>query len=367
VPHASIRRLALADLDGEGLRRLIEHGEDLFVERKQQPPEGSGLGATVASFANTLGGWLILGVTQDREIVGYAPPERTDPQSHFGHVISNQVDPLPPFVAEVRELDGTQLTVVRVFESTDTPHVVMETGAVYIRDSRGKHPVEQDLLFQLARRGEEALKAAQGRFRSITEPLEELQRYHKEGVGLYGLAAPLTVTPQFSAWAISRAAVAACEELLRSLSDSGGADADLVIYPRARGFGVHRLVAPAASIAVDSGGVVGAHVAFAQPADGRVNAASLRTDHLLRVIEIGAEVLERAEAVGRVAWEFLIAAPTSVTLSTGEGLKPFPAPFYASRELSSPSSSDERETLSGEIVRELVRTTGVAEFELKRD
>jgi predicted HTH transcriptional regulator len=121
VPQESIRRLSLADLDEERLRQLIDHGEDLFVERKQQPPERSGLGAAVASFANTLGGWLLLGVRDDGTIEGYAEDARTDVQSHFGQVLANQVDPLPPFVADVREVDGKPVTILRVFESADTP------------------------------------------------------------------------------------------------------------------------------------------------------------------------------------------------------------------------------------------------------
>ena len=47
----SIRRLALADVKGDRLRALIEHGEDLLVERKREPPEGSKFGAEVSSLA----------------------------------------------------------------------------------------------------------------------------------------------------------------------------------------------------------------------------------------------------------------------------------------------------------------------------
>jgi hypothetical protein len=60
MPETSFRRLAMADLNGMALRRLIDEGETLFVQRKPAIPI-VGLGPTVASFANTLGGWALLG------------------------------------------------------------------------------------------------------------------------------------------------------------------------------------------------------------------------------------------------------------------------------------------------------------------
>ena len=72
----SIRRVALADVDETVLRDLIDHGEDLYVERKQQPPATEALGAEVASMANMLGGWLLIGVANDTRLVGPAIPLR---------------------------------------------------------------------------------------------------------------------------------------------------------------------------------------------------------------------------------------------------------------------------------------------------
>ena len=89
----SIRRVALADVDETVLRDLIDHGEDLYVERKQQPPATEALGAEVASMANMLGGWLLIGVANDKRLVGWQP-EKGDLQSHFGHLLRQAVDPM---------------------------------------------------------------------------------------------------------------------------------------------------------------------------------------------------------------------------------------------------------------------------------
>jgi hypothetical protein len=54
--------MSLGALTEDDLRELAQHGEDLFVERKQAIP-ADGIGRTVAAFANSLGGWVLLGIT----------------------------------------------------------------------------------------------------------------------------------------------------------------------------------------------------------------------------------------------------------------------------------------------------------------
>jgi hypothetical protein len=134
----SIHRLSLAALDQPALEELVQHGEDLLVERKQDLPKPPRFGAAAGSLANALGGWILLGVADNGTVHGWAKPERLDLQSHLGSVIGAQVDPLPPFAAEMREVDGKPIAVIRVFASADVPHIVRGTGAVYVRSSKGK-------------------------------------------------------------------------------------------------------------------------------------------------------------------------------------------------------------------------------------
>jgi predicted HTH transcriptional regulator len=165
---SDIRRLSLADLDQASLDGLVRHGEDLLVERKQAIPKPPALGAAVASFANTLGGWVLLGVRGDGTVHGWEQPDRLDLQSHLGGLLRAEVDPLPPFVADTREVDGKPIAVVRVFPSVDSPHIVRGTGAVYVRSSKGKEPVDDHrTLLELARRGEEAEARARERLHEL--------------------------------------------------------------------------------------------------------------------------------------------------------------------------------------------------------
>jgi len=174
MPETSFRRLAMADLDEVALRRLIDEGETLFVERKQAIPSES-LGPTVASFANALGGWVLLGVADDKTIHGYMATG--DFVDHLRQTLRAELDPLPPFAAEMVEIDGKEIGVVRVFESADTPHIVIGTGSVYVREPGGKRPIESHgELVQLARRGEKAWEKAAHRLRTLPFALEPAQR-----------------------------------------------------------------------------------------------------------------------------------------------------------------------------------------------
>jgi predicted HTH transcriptional regulator len=186
-----LRRLALADLDETMLKGLIDGREHLLVEWKQEIPPEPRFGAAVASFANTLGGWLVIGVEDDTgRIVGWQPPGNADVQSHLGHLVGNEVTPLPPFVAAMKEVEGKPVGVMRVFESADTPHIVRQTGAVYVRDSRGKQPItDQAVLMALARRGEQAQLDASSRIRNHSIPPASVKHFT-----LIATAAPFTVT-----------------------------------------------------------------------------------------------------------------------------------------------------------------------------
>ena len=69
--------MALADVTPADVRWMIKEGESLVELKAEIPREG--IGPTIASFANSLGGWVILGVDdKTRTGVGWKPPGRAD-------------------------------------------------------------------------------------------------------------------------------------------------------------------------------------------------------------------------------------------------------------------------------------------------
>jgi hypothetical protein len=369
----SIRRLALADVTDEVLRELVNHGESLLVERKREPPKPPRFGAGVAAFANTLGGFVLLGVADDKTIAGWAPPEGSDVQSHLADLLRQQVDPLPPFVAEARELDEKVLTVIRVFESADAPHIVRGTGAVYLRSSKGKEPVsvdDQRTLLELARRGRDAEQRARNRL--VSQPLVEQAMYppfstrvthvrDPHHVRVIVRAAPVTVTPQFEDWPISSAGAERVWQTAASLYGSGEQP---LAEPHARGVVARRYALKpgpgdadwGAVVAADSAGVVAA--TLTQGANSPLALRVLRAQMIRPVLNAVCGLLEAGEAYGRATLDAWVCLPGDLAIQESD--LPLSQPedvreSHVAGELTIPASDEELAALGRRWERELGR------------
>lgn len=370
MPYEGIRRLSLADLDDDSLRRLVDHGEDLFVERKRELPR-DGLGRVVASFANSLGGWLLLGVEDSGSLVGYTPPGRADVQSHVGQLLAAEVEPLPPFVAAERELDGVALLVVRIFESADTPHL-LRRGSIPIRTPKGTENVtDQALLLDLARRGDEAMERARKRISLDSIVLELAAPERPELVAIsdaepYAIvrASLLTRMPHFAAWATSQAAaeatVGAAGVIAQALSAAVGGG-DWTVSPRGRGVTASWSggfeVPVRARVTIDAEGVVGARLSRGL-GTGEVTHRSFERQYIAPLVQGVGELLRRGEAYGRAAWRLDIGLPRQ-DFRVVDAERRLSRPFFAFAELASPPSSSDASELSESWSREFTRELGV--------
>jgi hypothetical protein len=381
---ASIRRLALGDLDEDTLRELVEHGEDLLVERKRALPNRPGFGAAAASFANTLGGWILLGVGDDKTLHGYAKPPNLDLQSHLASVLRNECDPLPPFVAEMFELDGKPIAVLRVFESTDPPHIVRGTGAVYVRSSKGKEPVDDHrTLLELARRGREAEERARARLvglsliqKTLVPPDTPYRRTaDPDHAVVHVRAAPMTVTPQFADWPISDGGGAhACAVAVEELIPSGPGPARVgpaQVAPAARGAiarksgQVNSVEGPWSALAVtDSGGVVAATLRRPTKEGDWESPENLRRSMIRPLLDATVKMLSTAEAYGRAAFDTWICVPADLNIEGGRlrGTSTT-REIYISGELTIPADDDEVGALASQWEREFARHFDIKQWE----
>lgn len=109
-------------MDGDDVKKMLNLGETLFVEhKKDESPAGDDLvlQKAVSAFANTYGGWLLLGVENSRP-TGAAGRWLPDGQSNVEITddvrqrLRGWVDPLPVFEARVVLTDLGPVGVVRV-------------------------------------------------------------------------------------------------------------------------------------------------------------------------------------------------------------------------------------------------------------
>src|SRR5688500_362616 len=87
------------------LPALLAENETLFVEHKSNLREDAfNVSKAVASFANTMGGWVLIGVSPDGTLNagtegGWQPVEATAFVDRVRQVIDPYIDPMPPFAA----------------------------------------------------------------------------------------------------------------------------------------------------------------------------------------------------------------------------------------------------------------------------
>lgn len=384
---ASIRRLSLSDLTQAALEDLVHHGEDLLVERKRDVPSPPKFGAAAGSFANTLGGWILLGVDDDGTVHGWEKDPQLDLQSHLGNLLRAQVDPLPPFVCDMREVDGKPIAVVRIFPSVDSPHIVRGTGAVYVRSSKGKEPVDDHrTLLELARRGEEAEAWAAHRLDTLPvvgsllkAPNTAWQEEDEEvttDLRFIIRAAPLTVTPALSEWPLTRRAADWCVQFAGVLVPPVVAIGGLAFRrdgPFLEPFG--RAVAArvaqtqnaqtrdAALVAADSGGVLGIELRRGSVGGQRLILLEAMLDEEIRpLVTAIAALLYEAEAYGRAVVDLWIVQPPATWIHEQER-DTAPRALHVSGELTIPADESEANALAVSWHRELQREVGIVKFE----
>jgi hypothetical protein len=125
-----------------------EHGS---LEYKQElgKDNNDAFAKDVCAFANTDGGVVLLGVSDQGEVIGYplrGMPSRNVPDQ-ITHVISNLIEPAPRYEIEAMEIRGLPLWIVRVPEGADKPYTIDDK--VYVRDHGISRPAKRNELLSL--------------------------------------------------------------------------------------------------------------------------------------------------------------------------------------------------------------------------
>lgn len=382
MERREIQRLAAAHLTPNLYQELAAHGEDLLVERKAQIPEAEKLGAEVASMANMLGGWILLGV--DDKTHALEPlqlPKGIDIQSHIGNLLRKSVDPVPPFLAEVLEVNELTVGFVRVFPASG-PVLVTGSGAVYTRDDGGKQPVsDHGALLELARRGREAEEAARRR------PDENALTVEALGLGrsanrlnshmrVVVRAAPLTVDPQVTEWPISsgpQTCVAVAQELASKMGAQQpgrealrpfGRAAIAAVVPERDG-GALEADEYEAIAAADCAGVFGVCVTW--PVPNVVKVEVLREKYIRPAIEAVTKMVCTAEALGDAVFDLHLLPRREVRLMGEDGKYQHhlldEVTHCGSAVLSIPADATDCADLAARWEREVARSTGISAWE----
>ena len=101
---------------------------------------------SIASFANTHGGWYFVGIDSDitnlpTSFSGFSMADQPKPIEHIRDIIKDKVDPFPLYYTRLIELgNGNAILIIEIPESDETPHVTKD-GKIYRRNAEGSDPV----------------------------------------------------------------------------------------------------------------------------------------------------------------------------------------------------------------------------------
>ncbi|MBW4660973.1 MAG: ATP-binding protein [Drouetiella hepatica Uher 2000/2452] len=155
-------------LQPEDLQTLITRqvAEGYYVEYKGEMPNSTKIGRSLASLANTYGGWYIVGIKTDEHNVaavvsGFDPASCHDPISVVRDLVKHHIDPVPVFFPQVITLDtGNLVLVVHIPDKQETPFITRD-GRLYRRTHDSSDPIPESSRYavdQLVERGKEVSK-----------------------------------------------------------------------------------------------------------------------------------------------------------------------------------------------------------------
>ncbi len=139
---------------------IANKGESMTLEFKSRLDEGEGIDRnrliqTVVAFANTSGGTILLGVSNDGQVLGLDP---NDTKDTVVRKIDGNVSPVPYFEVMQQEQEGKPILVISVREATIKPCALMvnkNKPQYYVRmDGSNKLAKPEDIWQMCGERGQ---------------------------------------------------------------------------------------------------------------------------------------------------------------------------------------------------------------------
>jgi len=151
MPYNPFKKSIRETLTPDDLQVLITDSvaEGYFVEYKGTLLNSNKIAKSIASFANSYGGWYIVGVTADghnvaQNIPGFSLDDHHDPIASVRDSIRSGIDPVPVFFSQVVTLAPKQVVlVVYVPGEQDTPFITRD-GRIYRRVSDSSDPIPEN-------------------------------------------------------------------------------------------------------------------------------------------------------------------------------------------------------------------------------
>ena len=132
------------------LNELIEKimlGEDSTIEfKREMPPQRNSLADEIAAFANTQGGIILIGIDDNREIVGLELQELDSVEKTVVEICEDSIEPAVPIFTEKLRIDDKNLLKIEVPRSL---FVHKTSNGYFARQGSSKREMPTDQLARL--------------------------------------------------------------------------------------------------------------------------------------------------------------------------------------------------------------------------
>ncbi|MGI8483077.1 MAG: AlbA family DNA-binding domain-containing protein [Thermomicrobiales bacterium] len=145
------------------LQQLVGRvAEGYTVEYKEAFPDRKKIGHSLASFANTYGGWYIVGVRTDNnnvasEVCGYDTFDYPDAISTVRDIARSHIDPTPVLYPQIVALEVNRAVLLVFVPGEQETPFIMKDGRIYRRVYDSSDPIPEanryavDRLFEQGR------------------------------------------------------------------------------------------------------------------------------------------------------------------------------------------------------------------------
>ncbi len=132
----------------------IKKGENKRLELKEKLPSNEAIAKTVVAFSNTSGGKIVIGVNDNREIVGINEDKIFEYEEKISSIISDLCYPtiLPEIYAQ--NIEGKVVLVIEVFRGSMLPYYLKNKGKLkgtYVRIGSTNRLADEIMIAELQR------------------------------------------------------------------------------------------------------------------------------------------------------------------------------------------------------------------------
>lgn len=183
-----------------------EVAEGYWVEYKREFPTNKKIAKSIASFANTYGGWYFIGIQADKtsnvatEVCGFDLNKVADPVAEVRDVVRSRIDPVPVFHLRLVDLGGGKGVLASfVPDRQETPFITWD-GRIYRRVGDSSDPVPENDRYALDRLVSNGREVA-GRFEQFCRDDRTFSRAEEGGwVKLFLSPQPLGMLTRPADW-----------------------------------------------------------------------------------------------------------------------------------------------------------------------